>query len=59
MQRWEYLTELQQDPNRFAQLGRDGWELVSVSVYTRGRDVIKHFYFKRPLNLGNFPGEHS
>ena len=34
--------------NYLNQLGKDGWELVSAN-YTRDRDKLELYYFKRPV----------
>jgi|GEM_PF-2568077 len=66
MQKWEYLTRQSNwnklgrgrllAPEEITNLGRDGWELVSVVGYCHGQDdlgnaqnFVRDYYFKRPL----------
>jgi hypothetical protein len=49
MQKWEYRIEifmLRERVRRLAELGEEGWELVSV--FTESGST--HYAFKRPLN---------
>jgi hypothetical protein len=45
-QQWEYLVEHGLEPARLAEVGNQGWELVSI-VPEHGREGLV-FYFKRP-----------
>ncbi len=49
MQKWEYRIEifmLRERESRLAQLGQEGWELVTVFTESGS----SHYVFKRPLN---------
>ena len=53
MKKFEYYVSDSEDPRRLNQLGREGWELVSV-IYKSWEDMrhgrtasIVEFYFKR------------
>ena len=49
MQKWEYLIERGLDANDQDQLGKDGWELVTV-VWPTGLQHEAIFYLKRPIS---------
>ncbi len=44
---WEYMETSSMPSGRLNELGREGWELVSVILSHNG-DYI--FYFKRPVS---------
>ena len=50
-QRWEYLERKDPSPDEMNALGRDGWELVVLTVYSNGG----FFHFKRRLIDGEVP----
>jgi hypothetical protein len=45
-QTWDYLVEDEIGTEQLAELGAEGWELVSVAQSVRGSGNT--FYFKRP-----------
>lgn len=50
VQKWEYKVVSWPDEPQFAELGRDGWELVSTSAHqANGTTDGAQFIFKRPL----------
>ena len=47
MQKWEYKIEENASEARLSELGKDGWELVAVSMKTSLMGY--RFYLKRPV----------
>ena len=45
-QTWDYLIEHDISPERLAELGAEGWELVGIAPARP--DAAVDFYFKRP-----------
>jgi len=61
MQKWEYTKQsvwTDEDMAKAAELGEEGWELVSVCNDGNGADNHPTGYFKRPLD-GYFKRAHE
>lgn len=46
-QQWEYKFEYSMRESKANELGKEGWELVSISL-TSGGSSVREYAFKRP-----------